>query len=146
MKLGSRVKELCRERGISVAKIERLAGIPEKSISKWDTNIPSFDKVERVVDAFGISFDEFMENGMVHIELDFPRSWYNTIKAAANICNESTNDFIKRTVLNASLSFVDAEDAKEINQKDLSGQSNNPPQTAVITSTSFIQTLRDKLS
>lgn len=63
MLIGSRVKELCAERNISVAKIERMAGIPEKSISKWDKNTPSFDKVQRVLDALEISYEEFTNSG-----------------------------------------------------------------------------------
>ena len=63
MLVGTRVKELCQERGISVAQIEREAGIPEKSISKWDKNSPSFDKVLKVIDAFGISTEEFFQVG-----------------------------------------------------------------------------------
>lgn len=63
MLIGSRVKELCAERDISVAKIERMAGIPEKSISKWDKNTPSFDKVQRVLDALEISYEEFNNIG-----------------------------------------------------------------------------------
>lgn len=63
MLIGSRVKEICAEQGISVAKIERMAGIPEKSISKWDKNVPSFDKVQRVLNALEISYEEFADIG-----------------------------------------------------------------------------------
>ena len=63
MQIGSRIKEICAERNISVAQLEREAGIPEKSISKWDKNIPSFDKVQKVLDALEISYDEFMNLG-----------------------------------------------------------------------------------
>jgi len=62
MLIGTRVKQLCKERGMSVAQLEKMADIQPKSISKWDKNIPSFDKVWRVIDAFGISFDEFLYN------------------------------------------------------------------------------------
>lgn len=63
MLIGSRIKELCAERDISVAKIERMAGVPEKSISKWDKNVPSFDKVQRVLEALEISYEEFANIG-----------------------------------------------------------------------------------
>ena len=63
MLIGSRIKELCAERKISVAKIERMAGVPEKSISKWDKNVPSFDKVQRVLEALEISYEEFANIG-----------------------------------------------------------------------------------
>lgn len=113
MQLGTRVKELCRKRGISVAKIERAAGIPEKSISKWDTNIPSFDKVERVVNALEISFDEFMGNDNVRVELNIPRTWYDTIEAAAYMFDQPVEEFIIRHVLNDALIFVHNESEPE---------------------------------
>jgi len=61
MKYGTRVKELCKQQGISVAKLERMAGIPAKSISGWDKSIPSSNKVDAVISALGISRDEFYE-------------------------------------------------------------------------------------
>lgn len=61
--IGTRIKEICKKRKISVAKVERMAGIPEKSISKWDKNNPSFDKVQRVMDALEISYEELMNIG-----------------------------------------------------------------------------------
>ena len=64
MLIGTRVKELCKERGISVAQLEKMADIPPKSISKWDKSMPSFDKVQRVLDALEISYEEFANIGM----------------------------------------------------------------------------------
>ena len=64
MNLGTRIKELCEKKNISVAQIEKMAGIPAKSISKWDKNVPSFDKVQRVLDALEISYEEFMDIGL----------------------------------------------------------------------------------
>ena len=65
MLIGTRVKELCKERGISVAQLEKMAGIPPKSISKWDKSMPSFDKVQHVLDALEISYEEFANIGML---------------------------------------------------------------------------------
>lgn len=64
MNIGTRIKEFCEKKNISVAQIEKMAGIPAKSISKWDKNIPSFDKVQRVLDALEISYEEFMDIGL----------------------------------------------------------------------------------
>lgn len=61
MKLGTRVKELAKERGMSVAKVERLAGIKPKSISGWDVHEPSADKVNRVMEVLEISHDDFYQ-------------------------------------------------------------------------------------
>ena len=61
MKLGTRVKELAKERGMSVAQVERLADIKPKSISGWDIHKPSADKVDRVIDVLEITHDEFYQ-------------------------------------------------------------------------------------
>lgn len=63
MLYGSRVKELCKERGLTVAKVERMAGIPPKSISGWDKSVPSFDKVQKVIEVLNVSFEEFANIG-----------------------------------------------------------------------------------
>ena len=63
MDYGTRVKELCKERGITVAQLERMAGIPAKSIFGWDKSVPSFDKVQNVLDALEISYEEFADIG-----------------------------------------------------------------------------------
>ena len=64
MLIGTRIKEFGEKRNLSVAQIEKMAGIPAKSISKWDKNMPSFDKVQRVLDALEISYEEFMDIGL----------------------------------------------------------------------------------
>lgn len=61
MKHATRIKQLCKKYGKSVAEIERLAGIPPKSISGWDKSNPSSDKVDRVIKAFGITRDEYFD-------------------------------------------------------------------------------------
>ena len=61
MKHATRIKQLCKKYGKSVAEIERLAGIPAKSISGWDKSNPSSDKVDRVIKALGITRDEYFD-------------------------------------------------------------------------------------
>ena len=151
MQLGSRVKELCRERNISVAKIERMAGIPEKSISKWDTNIPSFDKVERVVNAFGISFDEFMGEGRKSVLLDMPKSWYDEIDAAASIWKAPINEFISISAFNNAVTVNTEAENKIRCEQGLppigkSGVSWNPQQTTSVPAPSIFKSIKDKLS
>lgn len=45
MSLFERIKEKALERGISISELERQLGYARSSIRKWDTNIPSLDKV-----------------------------------------------------------------------------------------------------
>ena len=54
------IKAICKERGISVSKIELDLNFPRSSICKWDTNTPSVDKVKKVADYFGVSIEYFL--------------------------------------------------------------------------------------
>ena len=55
-----RVKEVCRERGVSLNTLEQACGFSAGAISHWDTKIPSVDRVVRVADYFDISMDTLL--------------------------------------------------------------------------------------
>ena len=59
MKLLTRVRELCKSRGTTVANVEKAVGF-NKTIYNWDKYMPSVDKVALVADYFGISIDELV--------------------------------------------------------------------------------------
>lgn len=48
------IKEICKERHISVSSLERKAGIGNGTITKWNENSPSLDNLQKVADALGI--------------------------------------------------------------------------------------------
>ncbi len=52
-----KIKKLCKEKGITINKLEQLAGLSQRSIGKWDTSAPSADKLQRVADYFNVSTD-----------------------------------------------------------------------------------------
>jgi len=60
MEIVSVIKELCRDRGVSMAKLEREMGFAAGSICKWDSKIPSVERIARVADYFGVSIDYIM--------------------------------------------------------------------------------------
>ena len=57
-----KIKALAKERGLTIAQIERECGIGQKSIYDWDTNRPSVDKVKRVADFFGVTINDLIES------------------------------------------------------------------------------------
>ena len=61
-----RVKEVCRERGVSLNTVERACGFSAGAISHWDTKIPSVDRVARVADYFDISMDNLLGRRPAH--------------------------------------------------------------------------------
>ena len=52
-----KIRELCREHGITISKLEELAGLSARTIGRWDESKPSVDKVQRVAEYFGVSVD-----------------------------------------------------------------------------------------
>lgn len=58
--LFARIKKLAAERGLSIARLERLAGLGNGVINRWDdgANIKSLVKVAKVLD---ITLDELIE-------------------------------------------------------------------------------------
>lgn len=62
MSIVTNIKQLCKQRGISIPKLEKELGFAHGSIYKWDTNDPGIDKVQKVAQHFGVSVD-FLLNG-----------------------------------------------------------------------------------
>lgn len=60
--LYSRIKELCKERGITITKLENELGFARGSISKIDKHKPSAEKLEKIATFFGMSY-----NGLVRL-------------------------------------------------------------------------------
>ena len=49
--------QLCKEKGVSIAKLEKETGISNGTIGKWSKSSPTAEKLERVADFFGVSVD-----------------------------------------------------------------------------------------
>lgn len=51
------ITKLCKERGISIAKLERETGISNGTISRWGVSSPTVENVRKVADFFNVSID-----------------------------------------------------------------------------------------
>ncbi len=60
MTLVERIKQLCKERGITFVQFERDSGLGEHSVYRWDTNSPSIIKVKQAAHYFGITVSELL--------------------------------------------------------------------------------------
>ena len=58
-----RITELCREKNISILELERMAGLKQRTVYKWDENNPSVYKVKAVADVLGVTLDDLMREG-----------------------------------------------------------------------------------
>lgn len=55
-----KIKELCREQGITVAELERLAGLNQRTMAKWDETMPAADKLARVARVLHTTVEELL--------------------------------------------------------------------------------------
>ena len=51
------IKFLCNKKGITVSALGVELGLGKNSITRWDENKPSVDRVQKVADYFGVSVD-----------------------------------------------------------------------------------------
>ena len=56
------IKELAKRKKTNIAQLERSLGLSQGSIRNWDEKPPSYDKVEKVANYFGITIDELIDN------------------------------------------------------------------------------------
>lgn len=54
------ILDLCRERGISIAKLERETGLGNATIRGWATSSPTVEKLKAVADYFGVTVDSLL--------------------------------------------------------------------------------------
>lgn len=57
MSLVEKIKELAKQRKITIAELERKTGISNGQIRKWDSITPGVDKLSKVADYFDVSVD-----------------------------------------------------------------------------------------
>ena len=57
MSIVNRIKDLCYEKEISIASLEKYLGFGNGSIYRWDKNSPTIEKVTKVADYFNVSVD-----------------------------------------------------------------------------------------
>lgn len=54
------VKAICKEKKITISRLETDLGFPRSSIRKWNTNEPSVSKVKRVADYLEVNIERLI--------------------------------------------------------------------------------------
>lgn len=80
------IKRLCKEKDMSIPKLEKEVGLSNGSIYNWNKSYPSIDKVIKVADYFNITIDELIGR---NISSEQQRD-NNVILAARNKSGELT--------------------------------------------------------
>ena len=60
--LYERIVELCKERGITIAKLEKLSGLGNATIRGWKNSSPQAETLKKVCTVLRVSMDEIMED------------------------------------------------------------------------------------
>lgn len=58
------IVRLCKERNISVSKLEKEIGLGNATIRTWRTSSPSVDRLKLVADYFNVTMDELISANM----------------------------------------------------------------------------------
>jgi len=56
----SRLKELCKLKGVTFVQFERESGLGEHTVNRWDKNSPSVKKVQIAAEYFGVSVSDIL--------------------------------------------------------------------------------------
>ena len=64
----AKILDKCREQGITLAELERKAGLANRTIYKWNESVPSVDKVLAVANVLGVTVDELVREGEKRLE------------------------------------------------------------------------------
>lgn len=69
----SRIKELCKQQGTSIAKLEKKLGFGNGVIARWKTSNPSYERLSKVAKELGTSV-EYLQTGEPEKEKPTPVS------------------------------------------------------------------------
>lgn len=63
-----KLQTLCKQRGLTINKLEQELGMPQSSLQKFGQSVPKADRLYKVAKYFGVPMEYFFENGTVPIK------------------------------------------------------------------------------
>lgn len=60
--IAENIRELCKQNGLTIAELERNAGLSNGIISRWDEMNPRVDRLKVVADYFGVTVDALLKD------------------------------------------------------------------------------------
>lgn len=57
----TRIKKICESKGVSIASVERDAGLKNGAISKWDNSTPLVTNLCSVASVLNVSVEELLK-------------------------------------------------------------------------------------
>ena len=56
-----KIKEICKSKGVSVASVEKEAGLSNGTISKWNSSSPTVEKLNAVAKILKVKVDKLLD-------------------------------------------------------------------------------------
>lgn len=63
-----KLQTLCKQRGLTINKLEQELGMPQSSLQKFGQSVPKADRLYKVAKYFGVPMEYFFEDGIVPIK------------------------------------------------------------------------------
>lgn len=60
--LYEKISKICKERGISIARLEREAGLGNATVRGWSTSSPTVETLSKVSKYLGVGIEELLRN------------------------------------------------------------------------------------
>lgn len=54
------ITSLCKKHGVSIARLEKEAGIGNGTVARWGESFPRVDSLKKVAGYFGVTVDELL--------------------------------------------------------------------------------------
>lgn len=55
------IKKICKKKKISISQLEKLAGLSNGSIYKWNTSVPKVDSLQKVAIILKVKIEKLLE-------------------------------------------------------------------------------------
>lgn len=115
MMIGSRIRELRRERGMTQEQLAKSVGISFQAISKWENNIalPDITLVPKLAQIFDVSIDDLFDYNRQEIQRDIEQYaqrmweiWETNPQEGRRILEEGLQKYPENDVLLGKLLYV----------------------------------------
>ncbi|MCM1327275.1 MAG: helix-turn-helix domain-containing protein [Bacteroidales bacterium] len=57
----NKIKDICKQKGVSVSSVEKRAGLANGLITKWNTFNPTVKSLKAVADVLEVTVDELLK-------------------------------------------------------------------------------------
>lgn len=120
----SKVKNLCKERSISISQLEKELDIPHNTIYQWKNKTPKIQRLKLIADFFHVPIEYLIdENDEKSLQL-FIQSELDSRK------QETAYDNVKKLTIKENISIPALEEELELGKNTIYGWKNKMPKTS----------------